>query len=205
MANPQPIKFLGVRETLKVLQEFEPTIYKQLRKDIRRHTAPAISAIKSQVPSVAPLSGMNGNGRTAWSGATATTSITPMQRSRALGSTTANLVAIIGTGANGQYGFNIVDMAGRGTGRGRRPRSITKPYPYKGGSRAHHIDGQGVKAPNRNYKYSTQGQALISNLPKKPSRYFYPAIESQLPSIISSVAQSLEDAAKQINKKLEIV
>lgn len=191
MANPEPIKFYGVKETLKVLQQIEPEMYKQLRKDIRSITAPAVSSIKSSVPSVAPLSGMMGNGRTAWSGVNVTTNITPAQRSRALGSTTANLVAISSTGRNGKYGFNIADMAGRGTGQGRRPKSATRPYPYKNGTRQHRLNGQ--------------GQAMIRNLSARPSRYVYPAIEHQLPAIISRVATSLEQAANQINRKLQIL
>lgn len=205
MANPEPIKFYGVKETLKVLQQVEPEMYKQLRKDIRQITASAVSSIRSNVPTVAPLSGMINPGRTGWSGVNVTTSITPAQRSRAFGSTTANLVAISSTGRNGQFGFNIADMAGRGSGRGRRPRSVTREYAYKDGTRTHRLDGAGIRKPNHNYKYATQGQALIANLSKKPSRYVYPAIESQLPTIINEVSISLQDAAESINRKLKIV
>jgi hypothetical protein len=114
-------------------------------------------------------------------------------------------VAISSTGRNGQFGFNLADMAGRGSGRGRRPRALTREYDYKGGTRQHRLDGGGVKKPNRNYKYTTQGQALISNLPKQPSRYVYPAIEGQLPAIISAIGSSLQGAAESINRKLKIV
>lgn len=201
----EPIKFLGVKETLKVLQQVEPETYKQLRKDIRLITAPAVSRIKATVPSVAPLSGMINNGRTQWGGVKVATNITPAQKSRALGSTTANLVAISSTGPNGAFGFNIADMAGRGSGRGRNPKPVSREYAYKNGTRSHHLDGNGIKKPKHNYKYSTQGQALIANLPGRPSRYVYPAIESQLPAIISQVAVSIQDAAASINRKLEIV
>lgn len=191
MANPEPIKFYGVKETLQVLQQVEPEMYKQLRKDIRSITAPAVSAIKSTVPSVAPLSGMMNNGRTGWSGVNVTTNITPAQRSRAFGSTTANLVAISSTGRNGQFGFNLADMAGRGSGHGRRPRAVTRVYTRNGVEMQHRLNGQ--------------GQAMIRNLAKQPSRYVYPAIEGQLPSIITAVANSLQGAAESINRKLKIV
>lgn len=191
MATSEPIKFYGVKETLKVLQQIEPEMYKQLRKDIRSITAPAVSSIKSSVPSIAPLSGMMNNGRTGWSGVTVTTNITPAQRSRAFGSTTANLVAISSTGRGGQFGFNLADMAGRGSGHGRRPRSTTRVYTRNGTQMQHRLNGQ--------------GQAMIRNLAKQPSRYVYPAIEGQLPQIISAVGSSLQDAAIAINRKLEIV
>lgn len=191
MANPEPIKFLGVKEALRTMQQIEPEMYKQLRKDIRSITAPAVSAVKSAVPTVAPLSGMNHNGRTAWNGVNVTTNITPGQRSRAFGSTTANLVAISSTGKNGQYGFNIADMAGRGSGRGSRPKNITRPYQRNGRTVQHRLNGQ--------------GQAMIRNLGRPASRYVYPAIEGQLPAIIGAVAQSIQTACESINRKLEIV
>lgn len=188
------VKFFGVREMLKMLQSVEPATYAQLRKDIRKIAAPAVSAVKSSVPPVSPFAGRREDGfsghagRTAYSGVTAGASITPFQRSRAFGSTTANLVAVTATGRNRQYGFNIVDMAGRGTGRGRRPKTVTKPYPYKGGTRAHRLNGQ--------------GQAMIDALPKKPSRYFYPAIENQLPAIRGQVELSFRQVAAQFNMKV---
>jgi hypothetical protein len=192
--SSEVVKLYGVRDMLKMLQAVEPATYKQLRADIRNIAKPAVSAVNSTVPAVSPFAGRskdgfsNHSGRTAYSGATASTSITPAQRSRGLGSTTANLVAITATGKNKQFGFNIVDMAGRGSGRGRKPKTQTKPYPYKGGTRTHRLNGQ--------------GQAMIDALPKKPSRYFYPAIENQLPAIRSQVEASIRKVAADFNMKV---
>ena len=188
------VKFYGVREMIGYLQNFEPAVYAQLRKDFRRIASPAVSAINSTVPPVSPFAGRrkdgfsNHSGRTAYSGATGSLNITPFQRSRGPGSTTANLVAISATGKNGQFGFNIVDMAGRGTGRGRRPKTRTKPYDYKGGTRTHALNGQ--------------GRAMIDALGGRPSRYFYPAIESKLPEIRREVAVAVEKVAAEYNRKI---
>lgn len=188
------VKFYGVREMIKMLQAVEPETYKQLRKDIRRIAAPAVSSVKSSVPPISPFAGRSKDGfsghsgRTVYSGAIASLSITPAQRSRGFGSTTANLVAITATGRDKQFGFNIVDMAGRGTGRGRRPKTVTKPYSYKGGVRTHRLNGQ--------------GQAMIDALPKKPSRFFYPAIERELPAIRAEVARSIREVANTMNAKV---
>lgn len=123
----EPVKFVGVKETIKLIRSVEPELYKQLRKDIRQITQPGIAAIKQKTPTIAPLSGMVHNGRTGWSGVNVTTAITPGQRSRALGSTTANLVAIKSTGRNKQAGFNIADMAGRGSnGRTRSGQAMIR-------------------------------------------------------------------------------
>ena len=187
------VKYVGVNAMIQTLQTLEPETYKQLRKDIRFITAPAVSAVKTNVPTISPFAtrtkdGFTHGGRTAWSGASVTTNITPAQRSRAYGSTTSNLVAISATGQNKQFGFNILDMAGRGTGRGRNPKTETKPYPYKGGTRSHKLNGQ--------------GQAMIDALSKKPSRYFYPAIENQLPEIRRRVEQVIDKVAADMNRKI---
>jgi hypothetical protein len=187
------VKYVGVNAMIQSLQQLEPETYKQLRKDIRFITAPAVSAVKSNVPTISPFAGrrkdgFTHSGRTAWSGASVTTNITPAQRSRAYGSTTSNLVAISATGQNKQFGFNILDMAGRGTGRGRNPKSRTRPYEYKGGTRTHRLNGQ--------------GQAMIQALNTKPSRYFYPAIENQLPEIRRRVETVIDKVAANMNRKI---
>lgn len=179
------VKFKGVKEMVDILKSVEPELWKQLRSDIRKIAAPAVSSIKSNVPTIAPLSGMVGNGRLAWSPVKVNLSITPAQRARAFGSTTSNLVAIISKGSVGQ-GFVVADMAGRGGGRQRR--SETRVYPYKGGVRSHRVNGQ--------------GQAMIRALSSKPSRYVYPAIERQLPAIRSGVADSIDLMAKTVNAKI---
>lgn len=191
MANTEVLKFYGIRETIQVMQQFEPEMYKQFRKDIRTIVAPAVSSVKSSVPNVAPLSGMVHGGRTAWSGVSAGTSITPMQRSKGFGSTTSNLIAITATGNSKQFGFNIADMAGRGSGYGRRPKAVTRQYVRNGRTMQHRLNGQ--------------GQAMIRNLEKQPSRYFYPSIEKQLPSIINGVNISLYKWADTMGRKLKIV
>lgn len=179
------VKFKGVKEMVDILKSVEPELWKQLRSDIRKIAAPAVSSIKSNVPTIAPLSGMVNNGRLAWSPVKVNVSITPAQRARGFGSTTSNLAAIISKGSAGQ-GMVIADMAGRGGGRQRKNQ--TRVYPYKGGSRSHRVNGQ--------------GQAMINALGKQPSRYVYPAIERQLPAIRSGVADSIEQMAKTVNAKI---
>lgn len=187
------VKYVGVKEMLQTLQTLEPETYKKLRANIRDLTKEAVSAVKSTTPKVSPFvgrrkDGFTHSGRTAWSPVTVTTNITPAQRSRALGSTTSNLVAISATGQGGQFGFNILDMAGRGTGRGRNPKTVTRPYPYRGGTRQHRLNGQ--------------GQAMIDALGTRPSRYFYPAIESQLPAIRRGVERVIDQVAADMNRKI---
>lgn len=182
------VKFYGIKETLNVMKTIEPEIYKQLRKDIRGIVAPAVSNIKSQAPSVAPLTGMNHNGRTAWTKPKVTVNITPAQRSRALGSTTSNLVAITATGEGRKVGFDIADMAGRANNPGKYSKTRRFTDPYTGQTVQRKVNGQGV--------------GMIDNLAGRASRYVYPAIEKQLPFIRSQVAVTIEKAADSINRKL---
>ena len=179
------VKFYGVKEMIAILKQAEPELYKQFRKDARLIAAPAVSAVRSSIPTVAPLSGMIGNGRVSWSPAKVTLSITPGQRSRAFGSTTANLAAIITRGSTGQ-GLVIADMAGKGHSTNKRLK--TRAYPYKGGTRQHRINGQ--------------GQAMIRNLPGRPSRFVYPPMERKLPEIRAEFAKSVERMAQTINYKI---
>jgi hypothetical protein len=187
----EPIKFYGVKETIALMRQVQPEMLKQLRKDIRKIANPAVTAIKSTVPSVSPFAGrskdgMSHNGKTAWSGVAVSVSVTPGQRSRGFASTTANLAAIVSTGKNKQFGFNIVDMAGKSNKV--RSGGRTRPYQRNGVTRTHALNGQGA--------------GLISNLPKRPSRYVYPAIESKLPAIYSEVASAIEVASQTINGKI---
>lgn len=189
----EPIKLYGVKETIALMKQVQPEMLNQLRKDIRKIASPAVTAIKKTTPSVSPFAGrskdgMSHSGKTAWSGVSSTVSITPGQRSRAFGSTTANLAAIISTGKDKQFGFNILDMAGK-TGK-VRSGGRTRPYQRNGKTMTHALNGQG---------------AGLNTLAKKPSRYVYPAIESKLPAIYAEVAQAIEVASQTINGKIRRV
>mgnify|MGYP000432165054 CR=1 FL=1 len=194
----ESVTLVGVKETLSVLRTVQPDVYKQLTKDIETILKPAKQDIKRAIPSVAPLSGMMGNGRTSWSQVKVKTSKSLTAKSG------SKLVQIVAQSTNGA-GFEIADIAGRGSGRGRSPKTMTREYGYKGGTRRHHIDGQGKKKSNHSYRYTTQGQALITNLSGQPSRYVYPAVEQQLPQIQSDVFKSIEIAAEVINRKLNVL
>jgi len=182
----EPIKLYGVKEAVAIMRQVQPEMLKQMRAEIRKIANPAVTAIKSMTPAVSPLRGMDHLGRTGWSAVNVSVSITPGQRSKAFGSTTSNLAAIMSRGSNNQFGFNIADMAGKT--RRIRTSGETRPYDYKGGSRSHRLNGQ--------------GRGLIDNLPGKPSRYVYPAIESKLPQIYSSVADTVQRAIDSTNRKL---
>jgi len=186
----EAVRLLGVKETLYELKTVEPQLYAELVDDIKSIIQPAITAIDRVVPRFAPLSGMEHSGRSAYGPIKITPRVTPSGRSYMMGQT-AKLVQIEVMSTGRRFGLELVDMAGRGTGRGRRPKSRTNPYPYKGGTRSHDLNGQ--------------GRGMINNLPGggKGSRYVYPAVEAVFPLVQAGVLRSLDAAAAKINRKLD--
>jgi hypothetical protein len=112
----------GVQETLTILRKVQPESLAQLRKDIKNDSGlnAAISSIKSEIPPVAPLSGMmSHNGRTQYR----IPRVAPSFRSPriTISRNESPLVTIATTPPKNGIGFEIVDMAGRGNG-GRTAR-----------------------------------------------------------------------------------
>jgi hypothetical protein len=67
MANEIQIKgLIGVNQMIRELKQIEPELYRQLRKDLIQDVKPLYKAIRSNIPTIAPLSGMNNNGRLGW-------------------------------------------------------------------------------------------------------------------------------------------
>jgi hypothetical protein len=185
----EAVRLLGVKETLYELKRAQPQVYEQLVDDIKSIVQPAITSIDRAIPRFAPLSGMEHSGRSAYGPVKITPRVTPSGTSFMMGQT-AKLVQIEVMSTGNRFGLELVDMAGRGTGKGRRPKNITRPYAYKNGVRQHKLNGQ--------------GQRMIENLDGgKGSRYVYPAVEDVFPAIQAGVLRSLDTAASKINRKLD--
>lgn len=175
------------------MRKFEPEMLKDMRKSIRQIANPAVSAIKSGSPKIAPLSGMVHNGRTAYSSPKVSVNITPFQRSRAFGSTTANLVSISATGSGKVYGFDISDMAGRANQAGKYQQ--TRKF----------VDSRTGQIVRR--RINGQGQNMIDKLNSRfgpASRFVYRNIEDKLPAIRREIAvvlsKTMDDFTRRINR-----
>lgn len=55
-----------INKMLKALKEIDPELRKQFVRDAKQVAKPVDTLIKQSIPSVAPLSGMNNNGRLGW-------------------------------------------------------------------------------------------------------------------------------------------
>jgi hypothetical protein len=144
----------GVQDTINILRRIEPEAIKELRSDIKNDPGlnAAASAIRSEIPPVAPLSGfMNHGGRTSYRIPKVMPVFKPPRRS--LRSNEASLITLVTTPPKDGVGFEIVDMAGRGQGgRSARGRSMIanlarKPsrYVYQGFEKKEQNVEEGVK------------------------------------------------------------
>jgi hypothetical protein len=192
MAKDEVVKFYGVKETIREMRKVEPEMLKDMRKSIRQISQPAVSAIKSNSPKVAPLSGMAHNGRTGYTRPKVSIQVTPGARS-GFGKTTANLVAIKAEGTGKQYGFEIADMAGRAGNDGKYTQTRKFVDPRTGNIVRRRINGQGtnmIRVLNSRY-----GPA---------SRFVYKNLEDKLPAIRREVAnvieRTMDDFTRRLNK-----
>jgi hypothetical protein len=201
------IKVQGVRETLQLLDAVQPGSITALRKDIRRIAEPAVSAIKSNLPKTAPLSGMNHYGRTRFAGAKVNATL---NLKRYVTSNTYSLVRIEVISPGDAVGLEIADMAGRKT----MMNGPALPYEYKGVGRR---GGSGRQKPIRSrpvvrrgnsrpfsYRITGQGKGMTDNLGGIPSRYIYPALAGKVHGIADDMMKTLDLYAQKINQKLKV-
>jgi hypothetical protein len=202
-----PIRIQGVKETLQLLDAVQPGSIRELRKDVRRIAGPAITAIKSNLPATAPLSGMTHYGRTRYAGAAVKAEV---QTRDSKFSNTSSLVRISVQSPGDAAGLEIADMAGRKSQGG----GVQLPYEYKGVGRR---GGSGRQAPTRSrpvtrrgnaqpfsYRINGQGQAMIRNLKGSASRYVYPPLTVAIIGVREQMVKTLDDYVGRINQKLKV-
>lgn len=107
----------GLEQTLRILRDFEPELYKQLRDELKGVLQPLASKIETAAPKISPFAGrrkdgMSHNGRTAYKGMTAKPEITPLSYRGSNG--TRRIASIVSAGKD-SVGFDIIEMAGKTT------------------------------------------------------------------------------------------
>jgi len=123
------IQVKGVAETMRELGKINPSLKRQLNKDIRGILKPMLNEINQSIPSSPPLSGMAHNGRTGWPNRkNALIKIDSRKPRRGLNSigtkAPVNIVRIVTKGAP----VAIVDMAGKSNGtKSRRETKYQRP------------------------------------------------------------------------------
>jgi hypothetical protein len=201
------IRIEGVKETLQLLDAVQPGSIRELRKDIRRIAEPAVTAIKSNLPKTAPLSGMNHYGRTRFAGAQVKANLDLRQHRL---SNSHSLVRLEVISPGDAVGLEIADMAGRRT----MQHGPALPYEYKGVGRR---GGSGRQKPTKSrpvvrrgnsrtfqYRITGQGKGMTDNLGRVPSRYIYPAMAGKVEGIARDMLKTLETYANKINQTLKV-
>ena len=194
------------KPVLKALNQLEPDLRKQMLREMKEITKPAVNNIKSVIPSTAPMSGMsvsrtstsvegrnfnnNGSGRLSWTGGKyknkviAPDNVIPRFSSgRSRKSTVTSLFGIWLRSP----GVSMVATAGKGSGRAKY--ATTRQYPYKGGVRRHRNNGQ--------------GEALIRKV-KSTGLYnfFYKAGDASVPGMEGEVKLVWEKYSKIVSRRL---
>lgn len=188
MAIKPGVTLTGVPETVRELELFFPNLLKSMKKEIRTIVSPAISKINSSVPATAPLRGMMHSGRTQYGGAKANLGLPIAKINQE--QDVHPLVQIQVKSPRGAAGFMIADMAGRGTGKGRRATDKSALI---------------TTASGREYRYTKrgQGQAMIRAMRAKASRFVYPGVERSLPSMTQQTVGVLQRYAAMVNRKID--
>jgi hypothetical protein len=208
VAPIQSIRIQGVKETLQLLDAVQPGSITELRKDIRRIAQPVVTAIKSNLPTTAPLSGMNHHGRTRFAGA----KVSAQLLLRGWGnSDTIPLARLAIVSPDGAAGLEIADMAGRKT----MMHGPALTYEYKGRGR---VGGKGRQRPTKSrpvvrrgntatfqYRITGQGKGMTDNLGGVPSRYVYPALANREHALAADMLKTIESYTQRINHKLEVM
>ena len=131
----------GVSELTNTLRGLDRKALNKLRSEMRASINPVAKAIASDVPEQPPLSGMNHNGVTRWTGQVkSSVSFTP-GRGRGGSSRILSMKFTGGSRVDGGIGFDYAELAGSS----RRPGSrFTKVYD-RGGLPGfqHRVNGQG--------------------------------------------------------------
>ena len=131
----------GLAQLNNTLRDLDRKALNKLKGEMRGSIKPVASAIANDVPETPPLSGMNHNGVTRWTGQVKTSvSFTP---GRGRGGSTRLLAMKFtgGTRAGGGIGFDYAELAGSSRRPGSRYSKVYDRGGYPGFQ--HRVNGQG--------------------------------------------------------------
>jgi len=174
-----------IRKLNRDLKAIEPSLLKDMRREIRTIAKPVMMQIKQNIPKTAPMSGMaKGGGRLTWLGAKRPDSLSYKGVARASGrSLTTPLVSI----KLNSPAVSMADMAGRVN----KSKSVSREYTIR------LRDGSLVK---RRHRVNGQGKKMISVLGGKASRYGWPALEDKIDAVSREIDKIIEKYYRIANR-----
>ena len=175
------------RELQKRLKAIDPTLRTQLMRDVKAIGKPVQSAVKSNLSTFTPLSGMRANGKMGFNQGKpfSSTSLNFRTRTNRWKSETS----LVSVRTNSPL-TSVVDMAGKS---GRFVGKGSKAVP--GYSRSFQRNGKTLRT-----KQNGQGEAFIRALGKQPSRIVWPAAEKALPGVEAAINQVLVGYYRIVNR-----
>lgn len=106
----EKVEVRGINEAIKAMRLVDKDAIAALRKELKSAILPSAKKIAAQIPTTAPMSGMNHSGRTRWTGAQAKVSFAPARIRK--GKDTHPIVSIVVVGKAQGAGFDIAEIAG---------------------------------------------------------------------------------------------
>jgi hypothetical protein len=185
----------GIAQLTSTLRGLDRKALNKLRAEMRGSINPVAKAIASDVPEQPPLSGMNHNGVTRWTGQVrSSVSFTP---GRAKGGASRLLAMKFtgGTRAGGGIGFDYAELAGSSRRPGARFSRVYERGGYPG--LQHRINGQG-QAFNR-------GIRAYKPIKGRAGYFAYDSAVKRYPQIEGlgrrAIDKFMADASKEIRRQ----
>jgi len=186
-----------IRALNRALREIEPSLLREMQKEIRGIAKPINEQIKRNIPAQPPMGGMGNpainrrlgyisenSGRLAWNAGKKANSTTVSSALKASGrSLTGSLARIV----LNSPATSMADMAGRVNRSSSRSREYTVRL----------RDGSIVR---RRHRVTTQGQQMIANLRGKASRYGWAALENKLGDVTREIDKVIEKYYRIANR-----
>ena len=182
----------GVADVTKALRGLDRKSLNKLRAEMRGSINPVAKAIASDVPEQAPLSGMNHNGVTRWTGQVrSSVSFTP-GRARGGASRLLAMKFTGGTRAGGGIGFDYAELAGSSRRPGARFSKVYERGGYPG--LQHRINGQG--------QAFNQGIRAYKPIKGRGGYFAYDSAVKRYPQIEGLGERAIKKFMKDANREL---
>ena len=179
----------GVREVTRALNELEPGLKKQMVREMKLIARPMNEDIKSEIRSLAPLSGMHGSGRMSWENAQYKNSrVAPdnsLIRYRQNRSKFSKITSLVSIWVRSPI-VTVTAIAGKGSGVPKR--AVTREYDWKGMKRKHRV--------------TTQGRTLIEQVRSRYFNWFYKTAEKKLPDTEKQIKLVWEKYSAKVSRRI---
>jgi len=195
-----PNDFLAsdIRKLQAALKEIDPELRKQFMRDAKSVGKEGQSIVKPALPTTAPLKGMNTQGAYGWNNQqrkgkrVAPNAVEVRFRTASGGNTRGMTTSLVSLRVVAPMTV-ISDIAGRSgswIGKGNKGSGYSRPFTDRYGN-------------IKRYKLNGQGEAMVSALGGRGSRYAWPAIISRKASLESKVQQIVEKYVAIANGKFK--